>query len=187
MIILYKHIFILLILTICHIEVLTRASPVSKSCTNAQQGAALHTKLGSICQEFSSAKRSISTGQSKKVTLWQGEKRPKETYLQHCLVQFVQRINHSHVPPLALGQWPNHLAGISLSRQLQWSQKLLVPIFKRCISPNQTVTRFFHLTLVLIQRISIFRLNRLNNSNGNLVRLSQLPNTALRPRSPGDT
>lgn len=71
----------------------------------------------------------------------QEDKWPKETYLQHCLVQFVQRINHSHVPPLALCQWPNHLAGVSLSRQLQWSQKLLVQIFKWCISPNQTVTR----------------------------------------------
>lgn len=44
---------------------------------------------------------------------------PKEAYLQNSLVQFVQRINHSHVPPLALCQWPNHLAGVSLSRQLQ--------------------------------------------------------------------
>lgn len=44
---------------------------------------------------------------------------PKEAYLQNRLVQLVQRINYSHVPPLALCQWPNHLAGVSLSGQLQ--------------------------------------------------------------------
>lgn len=42
-----------------------------------------------------------------------------EHYLGDSLLQAVEGVNYGHVPPLALGQGPDDLAGIALSAQLQ--------------------------------------------------------------------